>query len=65
MTKGKRHLLDLDLAMGAFQVQPDWYENYWLRPEKASPAGTRSPRWSVYAGLAAAVFSLAIAFVAH
>jgi len=63
MTKGKRDLSDLDLPMGAFQVRPDWYEDYWLKPEKAAPARTRSPRWSLYAGLAAAVFSLVVVVV--
>jgi hypothetical protein len=65
MTKRKRDLSDLDLPMGAFQVRPDWYENYWLKPEKASPTRTGSPRWSVYAGLAAAVVSLVVVFVSH
>ena len=65
MTKGKRDLSDLDLPMGAFQVREDWYEDYWLKPEKPSPIGRRSPLWSVYAGLAAAVVSLVIVFVSH
>ena len=65
MTKGKRDLSDLDLPMGAFQVRADWYEEYWLKPEKASPIRRRSPRWSVYAGLAAAVVSLVVVFVGH
>ena len=24
------------VMLSAFGVQPDWYENYWLRPKKAS-----------------------------
>jgi hypothetical protein len=60
MTKGKRDLSDLDLPMGAFQVSPDWYEKYWLKADKAPPPESKTPRWSVavYAGMAAAAFSL-------
>src|SRR5262249_48937050 len=65
MGRGKRYLSDLDLPMGAFQVRPDWYEEYWLTPEKAPPARSRSPRWSVYAGLAAAVIAMVVVFVGH
>ena len=65
MTRGKRDLSDLNLPMGAFRVRPDWYEDYWLKPEKASRVKRRSPRWSVYAGLAAAVVSLVIVYVGH
>jgi hypothetical protein len=24
--------------MSAFRIQPDWYEEYWLRPKKGSPS---------------------------
>ena len=65
MRKGKRDFSDLDLPMGAFQVRPDWYEDYWLKPEKASPARNRSPRWSLYAGLAVGVFAIVVVFVGH
>jgi hypothetical protein len=27
---------DLEQAMTAFQVDPGWYENYWLAPDGAS-----------------------------
>ena len=65
MGSRKRDPSDLDLPMGAFQVGPDWYENYWLKPEKAPPARPRSPRWSVYAGLAAVIISMVVVFVGH
>lgn len=28
---------DLDQAMTALQVNPEWYEEYWLKPKEASP----------------------------
>lgn len=32
----KSHLSQLEPAvMSAFRTQPDWYEEYWLRPKKA------------------------------
>ena len=26
---------ECEQAMTAFQVQPDWYEEYWLKPKKS------------------------------
>jgi hypothetical protein len=31
--------MEFERAIGAFRVQPDWYEEYWLRPNKAAPRG--------------------------
>ncbi len=39
---------DLEHAMTAFQIDPDWYEHYWLRPEDHSGA-----RAGIFARLAA------------
>ena len=30
-----------DQPMSAFRVQPDWYEEHWLRPEQAPSNGHR------------------------
>jgi len=39
MQQKKSHLSQFEKAMmSAFRVQPDWYEEYWLRPKKASPS---------------------------
>jgi hypothetical protein len=32
-----------EVLMSAFRVQPDWYEDYWLRSKKAPPPVAR--RW--------------------
>ncbi|MCG2631060.1 hypothetical protein L6654_30965 [Bradyrhizobium sp. WYCCWR 13023] len=61
--KPKTLLRDFERATSMFQVQPDWYEDYWLKPEKASrPAATRlrrsMSRFHVHL-LAAAVSGLA------
>lgn len=36
-----------DQPMSAFRVQPDWYEEHWLRPEKPSSIGRRWHRSNV------------------
>jgi len=38
MQPRKSHLDEFETTMmlSAFRVQPDWYEDYWLRPKKAS-----------------------------
>ena len=65
MTKGKRDLSNLELRMGTFQVRPEWYEEYWLKPDDAPSAGKRRLRWStaMYAALAAAVLSVIATFI--
>ena len=36
---------EFERTIGAFRVQPDWYEEYWLRPNKlAAPGAERSWR---------------------
>lgn len=38
--------MEFERAIGAFRVQPDWYEEYWLRPNKAAaPSTERRWRW--------------------
>ena len=38
---------DLEHAMTAFQVNPDWYEEYWLKPPTADHvAGLVSPTFA-------------------
>lgn len=32
----KNFPLDLERATRAFQVRPDWYEEYWLKPKETS-----------------------------
>ena len=51
--------------MSAFGVQPDWYDDYWLRPKKASrPIGGRWRRSNVLlrAVLCAAIVSMFVYF---
>jgi hypothetical protein len=40
MEPKKSHLdqSERTMMLSAFGVQPDWYEDYWLRPKKASRA---------------------------
>jgi hypothetical protein len=65
MKTGKRSPSHLDLPMGAFQVQPDWYEAYWLKPDEAFPTAAKPRRWhaALYTSLGAVVFSLVAIFV--
>ena len=64
----KTLLRDFEQATSAFQVQSDWYEQYWLKPESASrPAATRLRRSilqfhvhlfaAIVSGLAAIIWS--------
>jgi hypothetical protein len=42
MQPKKSHLDQFERTLSVFGVQPDWYEDYWLRPKKASrPIGRR------------------------
>ena len=51
---------DLDQGMTMFQVRPDWYEDYWLKPsEPAGPGETRSRGRKI---AACAIFAGAISF---
>jgi hypothetical protein len=38
MQPKKSHLdqFERTMMLSAFGVQPDWYEDYWLRPQRAS-----------------------------
>jgi hypothetical protein len=36
MPPKKSPLWECEQAMSAFQVRPDWYEEYWLEPKKVS-----------------------------
>jgi hypothetical protein len=36
MPPKKSPLWECEQAMRAFQVRPDWYEEYWLEPKKVS-----------------------------
>lgn len=35
---------DLDQAMTALQVNPEWYEEYWLKPKEAAPPNLTASR---------------------
>jgi hypothetical protein len=48
MPPQKTRPMEFERAIGAFRVQPDWYEEYWLRPNKATPRGAeRRWRWNL------------------
>jgi len=58
--------MEFERAIGAFRVQPDWYEEYWLRPSKAAPPGAeRRWRWNLlfYSTLSAAKASTLVTFL--
>jgi hypothetical protein len=58
--------MEFERAIGAFRVQPDWYEEYWLRPNKAAPCGAeRRWRWNLlfYSILSAAMASTLVTFL--
>ena len=62
----KNSAREFEQAMTAFQIQPDWYEEYWLKPKKASPSGlARWWRWNLasYSILCAAKASVLVAFI--
>ncbi|MBR0794953.1 hypothetical protein JQ615_06090 [Bradyrhizobium jicamae] len=52
--------------MSAFQVQPDWYEEYWLKPKETSPPAVTKWRrliLQLHFYLYAATFSGLAAFI--
>jgi hypothetical protein len=65
MKTGKRSPSDLDLTLGAFQVWPNWYQEYWLEQDRASPTPERPQRWrpALYSALGAGALSLVAMFV--
>jgi hypothetical protein len=65
MKTGKRSPSDLDLTLGAFQVWPNWYQEYWLEQDRALPTLERPQRWrpAVYSALGAGALSLVAMFV--
>lgn len=38
---------DFEQLTSAFQVRPDWYEEYWLKPEKTSRPAAEKWRRSI------------------
>jgi hypothetical protein len=61
MQPDRSHPARFEQPMAAFRVQADWYEEYWLRPKKASPSiGGRWRRSNLllYSILYAAVVSM-------
>jgi len=67
MRKRKRFSSDFELPMGAFRVRPDWYEEYWLKPEKESPptAVTSWRHWNLplLSMVSAAIVSVLAMFI--
>jgi hypothetical protein len=53
--------------MSAFRVQPDWYEEYWLKPGTAPSAGRRWRRPNVLLRsiLYVAIVSMMLAYFGH
>ena len=51
-------------SFSLFQVQPDWYEEYWLRPTKASSMEAKWRRPNLFLGskLYAAIVSMLVYF---
>lgn len=55
---------DFERPMSVFQVRPDWYEEYWLKPKKISqPAATRWRRSIFHFHLYAVTVSGLAAFI--
>ncbi len=51
----------LDVGMIAFQVRPDWYEEYWLNPNEPPPPA--EARWRRQRIAAYSIFVVAIVVV--
>ena len=53
MQPKKSHIdrLERTMMLSAFGVQPDWYEDYWLRQKKASRRSNLPLRTILYAAI--------------
>jgi hypothetical protein len=65
MQSNNPHVRRLEQPVSAFRVQPDWYEEYWLKPKKAlsGVAGWRGQSLFLRITLYSAVGSMLVSAV--